>query len=224
MKITFFTLLIFVVLISISTSCTKEFIPVEKSKVVVVRSKAYTDIDYSGNNISYIIKPDLSLIIEDTTAEYHYFASTSGKTSGGTEIGERITWYSNFPMSSDTIMRQLETNTDYFFLFIKNLSNTAYGPIVINYGNSDEKTENILSPNNGVTYSIGYYKTHYNTKIRLYDNNNSSSYITATAGVNFEFPNTNNQFVILEITSKGEVMVSYEKPVYSELIQAINRW
>jgi hypothetical protein len=185
-------------------SCTKEFEKILKEKVVVVRSKSFADIEFSDNTISKTIQPDLSIINSGVPDTYIYSAYSYGKTSRDTQLGEKLTWGSTLSISSDTTMEELSTSNEYFFLFIKNESSTSYGSIVINYGNSDEKTEYIGIPaSNGTTYSVAYYKVHSDTKIRLYDQNNSSSFITATAGINFNFTNTENQYVLLTITPKG---------------------
>ena len=202
-----------IIMLSLNYSCTKEFVPNKKSKVVVVRSKAYPDIEYKYNTNYFTIKPDLSKIFRDIEeAEYYYYAKAYGTDAEGGQLGEEITWNNNLSLETDTTMVELGTDTDYFYLYIINSGSKNYGPITINYGNSDAKTENILFPNNGALYRVGYYKTHYNTSIKFYDNNNNSNYFIATAGDDFDFPNTDNQCVVLTINAKGKIKTSYKKP------------
>ena len=222
MKKHYLVLIVLSVLLIFNFSCTKEFIAAKKSKVVVVRSKAFSDIDYTDNTTSYTIRGDLSLIITEPETNYSYNAETYGTASNGSQVGEKISWSRDFTLESDTTTEKLETTTDYFYLFVNNTSSKDYGPFTVNFGNSDQITENLLIPNNGMTYRVAYYKTHSNTKVRFYEYNNNSSYITVTAGQDFHFPNTDNQCVVLEISGKGFIKTSYitpDKSSYLELIE-----
>ena len=209
---------IFILLLVVNYSCKKEFEPSIKSKVVVVKNSIYSDISYKDNSNSKTIEPELSVILRDVETDYSYSASTYGTSSTGTQLGEKITWSDNFTLETDTSSVKLEAATDYFFLFIKNNSTTTYGPISVNYGNYDQKTENIQIPaSSSTTYRIAYYKTHSDTKIRfLY--NNSLSYITKTAGTDFNFPNKTNQCVVITINNKKNIVVSNKVPNKSSLV------
>ena len=187
----------------LNITCTKEFEVIEKEKVIVLSSKSYSNVHLNDNIKERTILPYLSVIIDDAPSQYSYDAYTFGETSTNVQLGERIDWEGSFTAENDTTTQTFGTSAEYFFLYVRNQTSTSYGPIVINYNNADEYTENILIPaNNGITYRIAYYKVHSDTKIRFYDSNNQSNYITLTAGTSFHFPNTENQCVVVNITDK----------------------
>lgn len=205
------------------TFCKKEFIPTEKEKVVVLRSRAYADIELVDKSDSYTIRPFLSTIISDVSQGYSFSGTARGTNSSGDPLGETLAWDKTLSLDSDTTIEELGTDTDYFFLYIKNTSSLAYGPFVVNYGNSDQITENILVPSSSNTiYRIAYYKTHYNSTIRFYEYQNNTNYMDATEGTHFNFPGTENQCVYLQITGKESgIKSSYAAPEGSQRISKL---
>ena len=183
-------------------SCTKEFDLSEKEKIIVLQSKAYSNVHLEDNTADRTIRPFLGMIITDAPDNYNYDAYTYGETSTFEQLGERIDWTGSFKTEQDTTTQIFGTGTDYFFLYVRNLTSTSYGPITINYGTSDAITESIGIPDDGIIYRIAYYKAYPNTSIRFYESPGQSNYIELTANSDFEFPNTENQCALVTIENK----------------------
>jgi len=128
---------------------------------------------------------------------FTFTASTSGKTTGGTQIGLLISWSTSSPVDVSTVdsyHANLQFSSTYFFMYMKNTGKTTLGPVVVNYGLTDQRTENISVPGDGLTYPIGYYKAYSNTVIRAYwAYPYATSYSYWQHGSQFTFPNTTNQ-------------------------------
>lgn len=203
--------------------CVIEYDPVEKEKVIVLRSRTYSTVYMSDDITDREILPFLSIILDNAPDSYTYDAYTYGETSGNDPLGERIDWEATFTTQADTTMQEFETSSEYFFLYVRNLTSTDFGPITINYGNANEYTENIIIPAyNGLIYRIAYYKVHSDTQIRFYEMNQPSEYVATTAGIDFEFPNTENQNVIVEISNKSiQALVNNTIPAYSSKVNTL---
>lgn len=98
-------------------------------------------------------------------------AYTYGTASNGAQLGERINWNlsETFP-SSDTLRESLSVSSSYFYLQIKNVSSyTIGGRIFVNYYSATgiESFDNVVIPNDGVTYSIGYFNALTTTDVRM---------------------------------------------------------
>jgi len=192
-------------------SCTKEFTDLKRDNVVVIRSRSFSNLEFDDNQNPCTIKAGLSIVNTGVDEPYSFTAYTFGTSSSDTQLGERIDWSENLTLEDDTTWKEIDISTDYFYLFVKNTSSTDYGPLTVNFGNSDSHTENILLPANGVSYRVAYYKVHTDTKIRFYQQSNNSIYITMTAGVDFDFPNTKNQYVLITITGKNTFKCTTEE-------------
>jgi hypothetical protein len=122
-----------------------------------------------------------------------FTASTSGKTSSGTQVGLLISWggTSNpVNVSAYTSVRvSLQASSTYFFMYMTNTGKTTLGPIYVNYGLSGQTRDNVSVPGDGVMYSIGYYKAFTNTVVRAYWSYPTTSYTSWTPS----FPFTVNQ-------------------------------
>lgn len=209
-------------LLASNFACNKEFTELQIEKVAVIRNRAYSDLQFNDTQSPCVIKPGLSIINTGVENPYTFTAYTFGKTTSNTQLGERIDWSRSLSFERDTVYEEISTSTEYFFLFVKNLSAKEYGPIIINYGTTNEIEENVLIPGNEVSYQIAYYKALYNSQIRFYNNANTSEYVTFTAGVNFNFPNTKNQYILITINAKGEfIFTSDEKPINTRRVSVL---
>jgi hypothetical protein len=157
----------------------------------------YTPMSITVQGVTRTVQPDDSTTFAFTSNPQSlvYDASTSGATSGGTQIGKKLTWGGSsnpINVSGYTSVRlSLQASSTNFFMFMTNTGKTTLGPIYVNYGLSDQTRDNISIPGDGVTYSIGYYNAHTNTVVRAYWSYPTTSYSLWTPS----FPFTVNQAV-----------------------------
>lgn len=131
-----------------------------------------------------------------------YTASTSGTNSQGGQVGLNMIWNETVNVSgkaNETI--NLIFGPAYFFLYIKNSGLSRLTPLYVNWGTVEQTQDNILIPNDNVTYNIGYYKAFTNTEVRMYMEQSPQSYVYWKNGISFTFPFTNNQTITLLNTS-----------------------
>jgi hypothetical protein len=123
-------------------------------------------------------------------------ATTYGKTSGGSQIGELIGWTLsyNFPSAGGNSNINLNVTSTYFFLKMRNSGTQSLNPVYVNYGLTSQTIDNVTIPNDGITYKLGYYKAFSNGNVRAY---RGSSYTYWDHGVQYTLPGTNNQSVEL---------------------------
>lgn len=95
-------------------------------------------------------------------------ASTSGKTSSGTQVGLSLSWQLNlnFPTTNTNFDYTLNTGGDVFFLKIKNSASLPITKVYVNYGLQGQTVDNVTLSNNGDTYYLGYYKAFSNSNVR----------------------------------------------------------
>lgn len=109
----------------------------------------------SGDSITYTLTINPRSLVYD--------ASTSGSTSGGTQVGLKFTWGgAGNPIdvsSYESVRLRLQISSTYFFMYISNTGATL-SPLYVNYQLSDQTVDYISIPGNGVKYSIGYYKAN----------------------------------------------------------------
>lgn len=129
----------------------------------------YTAIDVSVNNSqAATIQAGESNIISFNGAQgvVNVYAETAGETNTGALIGVPLFWDFSVDLSGSTYAsRELSLSSDYLFIYITNTGTKALTPFYVNYGLSDEIQDNIMIPNDGVTYSTGYYPVHTNTVV-----------------------------------------------------------
>lgn len=122
-----------------------------------------------------------------------YTASTSGKTTSGTQVGLLLTWGgSSNPVNVGgytSVRLTFQYSSSYFFMYMSNTGKTTLGPLYVNYGLSDQTVDYISIPGDGVKYSIGYYKAHSSAIVRAYWSNPTTTYSYWT----LSFPSTTNQ-------------------------------
>ena len=167
----------------------------------------FTPITITVSSVVRTIQPGDSTTYTLTTnpRSLVFNASTSGKTSSNTQIGLLISWggsLSSIDVSSMQSYRaRLIISSSYFFLYMTNTGKTTLGPIYVNYGLTDQTTDNILIPGDGLTYQTGYYKSFTNTQVRAFwSSPNASTYTFWNQGTHFTLPFTTNQSVVLSNT------------------------
>jgi hypothetical protein len=126
------------------------------------------------------------------TKAYSYWTNIKGEV-----LGTRIQWAIDTVVHADgNFTYPLYVNSNYFFLKVVNTSTANINYITVNTYNSDDKyTLNIKIPNDGVIYSVGYFKILPNTKIEIWNINNY--YLNWTNGNNMNFSDNYNQTMLL---------------------------
>jgi hypothetical protein len=132
-------------------------------------------------------------------------ASTSGKTSQGTQVGLFLSWdFSiSFPVSGSNIDYTLDVSSDYFFLKMINNSSFSITQVYVNYGLQSQTFDNITIQNNGSTYSLGYYKAFTNSNVRAED----GQHIWSWNQLNLHF--TKNQAITVQAVNGREGQLIY---------------
>ncbi|MES1159274.1 MAG: hypothetical protein ABUM51_00810, partial [Bacteroidota bacterium] len=129
-----------------------------KTSTLTYINDSYTPISFTANNQTQNINSGASLVFTGTPGSiFTATATTSGKTSTGTQVGVQISWTLNttFPSTGD-VSNKLDVTSDYFFLKIINKDNLPMTRLYVNYGLAAQTLDNITIPNDGVTYNIGY--------------------------------------------------------------------
>lgn len=95
-------------------------------------------------------------------------ASTSGKTTSGTQVGLLMNWPLSipFPAAGTNYNYSLGLGPDYFFLKLKNQSNRNILKLYVNYGITAQTLDNVSIPNNGSLYNLGYYRAYLHSNVR----------------------------------------------------------
>lgn len=130
----------------------------------------FTTVDITFNGETKTIAPGTSVKFTGTAdASASGSASTSGKTTTGSQVGLMMTWTISeyFPASNGNLDYTLNVGSNYFFLKVINQSPTlSIQKIYSNYGLVAQTVDNISIPNNGTTYYIGYYPAYTNSNVR----------------------------------------------------------
>lgn len=152
------------------------------------------------------------------------YAYTNGKTDQGGQIGLKIIWDFDDDVSGlDEKNYNLIISDTYFFIYMMNNGSANLSPLCVNYGLSDVTTDDIVIPNDGVTYRTGYYKAFTNTQVRA-DLVGTGYYIYWDQGTHFTLPWTDNQYttlynsnssnpIVINSVNDPDISLSYELPV-----------
>ncbi len=189
-----------------STTATVVTITVKNAFEISFSNAVFTAIiiDVTGIIDSRTIQPGAKETFQfaSNPGQVIYSASTSGKTSQGDRVGLNMVWNDTVNVankSSEAI--NLIIGPAYFFLFITNSGLSRLTPLYVNWGTVDQTQDNILIPNDNITYHIGYYKAFANTEIRMHLEQSPLSYVFWKNGTQFNFTYTNNQTITLLNTS-----------------------
>ena len=165
-------LLLILVILSLFTQCKKsvEDLLGTQTSTVTFYNRAYTPVDITVNGVAKTIPAGGSVKYTANANESATgSATTSGKTATGSQLGVLMTWSWTslfFPPGGGNIDYMLDVPSTYFFLNLKNVSTKNIQKVYVNYGYANQSTENILIPNDGLTYGIGYYLAFTNSNVR----------------------------------------------------------
>lgn len=166
-----------------------------KTSTITFTNPAFTPIDITFNGQTKTAPVGGNAIFsgsENSTGTGT--ASTSGKTSSGTQVGLLLTWNNvtlTFPAAGTNLNSPLNVGSEFFFLKMKNTSSYAIQKVYVNFGLQNQSVDNISIPNDGITYSLGYYKAYTNSNVRAESGNIYWSWDP------LNLSNTNNQSMTL---------------------------
>ncbi len=141
---------------------------------------------------------NVTVTFQGKPASVTYNASTSGKTTQGTQVGRLVTWNYTFAPAhahADTVF--LVVSPSLFFIKLRNSGFSTLTPFYVNFGLIDQTRDNIVIPADGVTYNTGYYLAYANTEVRAYLAQDQTSYVYWDQGQQFTLPFVDNQFAVL---------------------------
>ncbi len=132
-------------------------------------NRAFTDITITLNDDTKTIPPSQYIsynLISGASATFT--ASTSGKSSSGTQIGLLISWEETIYLDGNNVERHLTVGKDKFFIYIQNSGTANLNRVYVNHGLNTQTLDNVLVPNDGVLYRLGYYNASPNSNVRAY--------------------------------------------------------
>ncbi len=133
-----------------------------------------------------------------------YYAQTSGRYTDSTQLGLMMEWNGSASLINQEIPRFfLDISKTYFHLSIIN-NFQVLNPLYINPGTQFEVLENIFIYQSSDPLPIGYYHALGNTSIRAHVAG-SNSYVTWQNGSQFTFPDSINQFAIVDNYSSDTI-------------------
>ncbi|HAF30053.1 MAG TPA: hypothetical protein DCG75_13515 [Bacteroidales bacterium] len=167
--------------------------------VVQFNNPLFTDIDVTVDYETKTMSPDeyvRFVKIDDTSVDYT--AETSGKTTGGTVVGEELSWDNTVDLTSYSSYNLI--TYDFIFFYVTNSSGYSLSPFFVNFNAYDETVDNIIIPSDGVQYRTGYYYANYGMEVRAYYQ--YDSYYFAQWYINTD--NSSNQWRNLTYYGKSE--------------------
>lgn len=148
-----------------------------------------------------------SFLFVDNPLTFSYSALTRGVTDDGTPLGVDILWDEEIDVSGlDSPTFNLNISSDYFYMAVKNTGNYYLDLWSVNYGTDYQVDDDFYIPNNGLEYGVAYYDAFEDTDIyaRL---SGTSDDVKWSQGVEFVFPWTENQAILLENNFKKSAIV-----------------
>jgi PKD repeat protein len=165
---------------------------------VTFYNKSFTTITITLNSITKTISAGSSTTYTAVQgSSVSYYAYTYGTTSEGYQLGYKIEWTYSVSLSGGSQSINLDVSSNWFFLYMTNNSSYSWRYLYVYRTSSLYDYYDIVIPNNGVKYSLGYFASSiYYVKIyssgqtiqwRWYNNVIISPYGT------FVLPGTINQ-------------------------------
>ena len=161
----------------------------------------FTSIEYFNNTYTPVIitiggstttiPAGGSVIYDGTPGTYaDGSAYTSGLTGSGSQIGLKLIWNFNTDVFPQIGTDEVDINVSklYFFLRIKNASPYRIGTEYVNYNQSYESVDNVVIPNDGNYYDVGYYDAFPDTRLHFVSTGGSVFWNDVVS-----LPNTMNQ-------------------------------
>lgn len=129
---------------------------------------SFTAINITVNGAAKTIAAGSNVVYTGTpNAAATGIASTSGKTTSGTIVGNTISWaLSNVFPASGNSTSTLNVGGDSFFLKVKNTSSKPITKLYVNYGLTNQTLDNVTIANDSQAYGLGYYKAYSNSNVR----------------------------------------------------------
>ncbi len=174
--------------------------------VAYFQNMLYTDIRVTVQGYGTKVVPPgktVSFSINRNDGSYHYEAETWGSDADGNRIGLVVEWSRTRNISGDSYTTSLITDSDLFFLKMRNTGRHNLHPLHVNWGLGAQSMDDISIPGNGVLYNTGYYKAYSSTQIRAYWADMPSDYTYWQQGSHFLFPWEENQSITLLNTFKS---------------------
>lgn len=165
----------------------------------------YTPIEIGVSGFPYEEIPVLdriNFVYSSNPGSISYFAKTEGESVGGQVLGLTLTWDETINLSGQSSpIYDLNISDYFFFMSVKNYGVHDLDLWSINYDTEYQFDEDVLIPNDGYEYYFGYYDALDNTTI--YARIVGTQYDAVWEnGVEFDFPWTNNQAILLESDQK----------------------
>ena len=139
---------------------------------ITFNNTAFTDISITISGLGTKLAPIGGSAVFTFTSNpgtFVYHAETSGKTSGGAQVGLKMLWdYTKNVSGQTSVIYNLQISADYFFIYMQNSGTGTLSPIYVNYGKTDQTVDYVLIPNDNVKYRIGYYRAYSDTQVRAY--------------------------------------------------------
>lgn len=171
---------------------------------VTFNNPAYTTIYVTLGGITKTVAPSGSVTFNAVSGQSAGFSAyTNGTTSTGDQVGLRVTWSGTLILNCEPVSYNLNVASSNFFLYIKNSGGHKLVNLYVNYGLVSQTYDNILISNNGIRYSLGYYKAYTNSNVRMYYQDIPTSYVYWNQGNQFTLPWTSNQIADLVNTLKS---------------------
>jgi len=155
---------------------------------------------------------------------FQYSASTIGETDNGDPLGVRILWDETIDVSAyDAPTFNLNVSADYFFMAVKNSGNYYLDLWSVNYGTDYQVDDDFFIPNDGVEYGVAYYDAFTDTDIyaRL---SGTSDDVVWRQGIEFLFPWTDNQYILLENNFKKSAVARPNLKASSKVPSKVNQF
>ncbi len=145
----------------------------QSQATVSFQNTTFTTVSITLNGVEKAVDAGKSISFSgDSNTSFTGTATTSGRTSEGTQVGLKMDWQLSgvFPLSG-VKNNELYVGPEYFFLQVVNNSSQVMNKLYVNHGLQSQTVDNISIPNNGQTYSIGYYRAFSNSNVRTESGN-----------------------------------------------------
>lgn len=143
--------------------------PKPNTSTLTFNNNTFTPLSITLNGSSQTIPTGSTLVMTGKPgSSLGGGASTNGQTTSGAQLGGKITWTisNTFPASGNQYVN-LNAESSVFFLQVVNHSAYTITKVYVNYGLVNQQSNSLNIPNDGQTYSIGYYYAYTNSNVRL---------------------------------------------------------
>lgn len=171
--------------------------PPPSNLVVEIENTTFTDMQVTIHDRATVsVRPGGTATATFTTnpGSVRIQASTSGKTTSGTQVGLRMTWdFTYNTVGISKLSRDFVVGSDYFFLKMRNNGTQPLTELRVNYGLQSETYDNVIVENSGATFGLGYYKAFTNSRVQARLGSTNS----VVTWDNLNLPFTKNQTITL---------------------------